>query len=191
MDTKQYKDVAEMIRDATGDNEVAKELEHNIKQRTIIKQLMAMRAVKGMTQGEVAEKMGCTQSRVSKLERGTDNDLRLSDLRDYLNAIDHNMMLVFVSRNTSLLAQVKWHVSMIKSGLHKLLGLANGDEAINRGVVRAYVETMSDILKMLISTTRKLPSSSAGQDLPHVVDMDFVQEDADDVDCAEVMAASP
>lgn len=187
MKKKRYSNVAEMIRDAAGDNEVATEIEHDIQRRTIVKHLMAMRAVKGLTQADIAQKMGCTQSRVSKLESGTDDDLKLADLRDYLHAIGHDIMLVFATRNTSLVSQIKWHVAMIKGGLQRLVGLAKGDKSIEAGVTKAYADTITDVLKAVMTTAKKLPLLA--HDLPQVVEMDGPSDTSDDSDDCIALAA--
>lgn len=50
-------------------------------------QLVLGRVRAGLTQGQVAEKMKCTQSRISKLEASLDADLSLGEVREYAAAV--------------------------------------------------------------------------------------------------------
>lgn len=50
-------------------------------------QLVIGRVRAGLTQSQVAEKMKCTQSRISKLECSQDADLSLGEVREYAAAV--------------------------------------------------------------------------------------------------------
>jgi DNA-binding XRE family transcriptional regulator len=54
--------------------------------RTMRSELVALRREAGLTQGDVAERMGVTQQAVSKFER-YDSDPKLSTVRRYANAV--------------------------------------------------------------------------------------------------------
>ncbi len=51
------------------------------------RQLQIMRMSKGFTQKELAERIGCTQGNVSKIENKFDEDLTLGDIKNYIQAI--------------------------------------------------------------------------------------------------------
>jgi DNA-binding transcriptional regulator YiaG len=53
-----------------------------------------MRVSKGLTQRQLAQAIGCSQGRISKLESGRDEDLRLQDLIDYTLATDETFWLM-------------------------------------------------------------------------------------------------
>jgi predicted XRE-type DNA-binding protein len=182
MAQKKYSSVSEMIRDVTGEEEAAKLIERDIAQRALVKQLIVLRSVKGMTQAEVAKKMNCTQSRVSKLEGGTDDDLKLADLRDYLHAIDHDIMLVVTTRETTLLSQIKWHVGRIKCGLNRLFSMSKGDEVMDKGATKAYAETLTAVLKLVLETADKVPGLRRHQELPRISEMDDSVTDCEEPD---------
>ena len=84
MAKKQYKTVVEMARHVARDKAFSDKLQKRIAERKVVKQLVALRSAKGLSQADIAKAMGCTQSRISKLESGVDNDLRLGDLENYL-----------------------------------------------------------------------------------------------------------
>ena len=92
---KRYKSVAEMVRDISADEELAKKLEKLIESKRVVKTLISLRIREGKTQKQVAEHMGCSQSRISKLESGEDKHIRLGDILKYLEAIDMTLEFSF------------------------------------------------------------------------------------------------
>jgi transcriptional regulator with XRE-family HTH domain len=82
-----HQSVTEMVRDLLADDpEFVKQFENRIAERELIKALMIARSRAGLTQEQLAEKMGCGQSKLSKLESGIDSDMRLGDILAYLKA---------------------------------------------------------------------------------------------------------
>jgi predicted transcriptional regulator len=60
------------------------------RRRALADDLVARRAAAGLSQTEVAARMGTSQSAVARLESG-DADVRLSTLERYAAAIDHQL----------------------------------------------------------------------------------------------------
>lgn len=58
-------------------------------------------ATQGLSQKDVALKLGCTQSRISKLESMTDADLRIGDLSKYAEVLGLELRITFESTNRS------------------------------------------------------------------------------------------
>ncbi len=85
---KLYSNVIDMVRDILSDEpEFVADLEARMVRRQLVKSLAVARACAGLSQKELAAKMGCGQAKVSKLEAGEDADLRLRDVIAYLQAI--------------------------------------------------------------------------------------------------------
>jgi predicted XRE-type DNA-binding protein len=91
---KSHDSVADMIREVLGDDRIADDFETHVTQRQIVKNLMALRAAAQISQEEIAAKLECTQSKVSKLENSEDEDLRLGDLAQYARALGYEMKIV-------------------------------------------------------------------------------------------------
>ena len=85
--TKTYRSIVEMVRDTADDPSLVSDLERHIFERRLVSQLFVSRCVQGLSQKDVAEKMGCTQGRISKLEASRDEDLRLGDIQGYAQAL--------------------------------------------------------------------------------------------------------
>lgn len=84
---KLYNNVADMVRDLSEDKAQGERTAKKIEERTIINFLMALRAASGLSQSEIAAKMGCTQSKISKLEGGKDEELSIGDFHGYADAL--------------------------------------------------------------------------------------------------------
>ena len=79
--------VSQMVRETSDDPAFTESFEKRLEARKITKDLMILRAVHRLSQRDIAEKVGCTQSRISKLETTNDGDLRLGDLARYSDAL--------------------------------------------------------------------------------------------------------
>jgi transcriptional regulator with XRE-family HTH domain len=82
-----HQSVTEMVRELLADDpELVKQFENRIAERELVKALTIARNRAGLTQEQLSEKMGCGQSKLSKLESGIDADMRLGDILAYLKA---------------------------------------------------------------------------------------------------------
>ncbi|MEE8450421.1 MAG: helix-turn-helix transcriptional regulator, partial [Thermoguttaceae bacterium] len=122
-----------------------------------VKQLLAFRALRGLSQAEVASRMQTTQSRVSKLENSTDNDLRVGDLRKYAAAVDCGLSVGVIPKETKPVDTVKRHAFAIKRHMEDLARLAASDKTIASGVTQFFGEVVYNITRMLAEAVRHLP----------------------------------
>jgi predicted XRE-type DNA-binding protein len=97
-ESKAYTSVVEMVRDLQGD-EVADKLQEHIDNRKITKALTILRVLEGKKQSDVAKAMGCEQNRISRIENNEDGNLRLTDIVEYLKALDMELVVEFKKRN--------------------------------------------------------------------------------------------
>jgi transcriptional regulator with XRE-family HTH domain len=82
-----HQSVSEMVSDLLGDDpDFVKQFENRLAERELVKALTIARCRAGLTQEQLAEKMGCGQSKLSKLESGIDSDMRIGDILAYLKA---------------------------------------------------------------------------------------------------------
>jgi predicted XRE-type DNA-binding protein len=81
-----YRSVDAMLR-ATGQRRLAQAVRAMSAKTLLIDQLIVARARAGYTQSQLATKMDCSQSRVSKFEDSQDADLTLGDLQAYAKAV--------------------------------------------------------------------------------------------------------
>lgn len=181
MSNKKYRSVAELVRDTFDDESLSSEFEERLRVRTVVKQLVALRAARGMSQSQVADRLGCSQSRVSKLEAGVDSDLRLSDLSGYCSAVGLRVGLVFADEDQSLVDQVKAHALKIHSLLRELATLAHKDDHIAEGVAAFLNEAFFNLLQMLQDSANQMPASADGKPLIRIemIDPKVLEADSD------------
>lgn len=159
MSKNKFDSVTDLLRDLTNDRELIVNVDQQIKSSQLIKHLIANRVRNGFSQKDIAERMGCTQSRISKLESGQDDDLRLGDLKQYLEATDLQLRLVISPRSHKTVDEIKFHAFCIKQLLLRLVKLVkDDDEDVADGIARfACVETPINLLKMVLDAARHLP----------------------------------
>ena len=146
-----------MIRDISDDETFNRALEEQISNRRLVKALHAMRTAKGISQAEIAEKLDCSQSRVSKIENGEDGELRISELEAYARAMDRDLHVGFSKRGLTGLDRIKSHAFAIHRELCRMAELAENDESIARGVVKTFNEVLFNQLNLLQLASAKLP----------------------------------
>ena len=104
MAKRQFRSVTEMVRSISDSKETVNRVEKKIAARQIVVQLATLRMKQGLSQADVAEEMGCTQSRISKLENGVDQDLTIGDIETYLKVLHLEMNVVFHESSLTKLA---------------------------------------------------------------------------------------
>ncbi len=179
---KQYTNVSELVRDLSEDRAFAEDFDRHVSRRRIVKYLFALRTTRGMSQKDIAERLRCTQSRISKLENGDDDDLRLGDLCGYLDALELSMHLVVSPKNDTAVNLVKHHAFSIKEIMDHLTNLAQGDEKIAKGVANFLGEAFFNLVNMLGGSARRLPKRK--DDKPYIeiqlMGIDSIDRDRDD-----------
>jgi len=154
---KRYQTVADMVRDVSEEHAFGKDVERRISSRRLVKKLFALRSERGLSQRDVAQKLGCSQSRVSKLEASVDSDLRLGDLNGYIKALDLDLSLVVSPENRTAAGLVKYHAFSIKRLLDRLAVLARGDDKIAKGVAGFFGEAFFNLVRLLQDSASRLP----------------------------------
>jgi transcriptional regulator with XRE-family HTH domain len=154
---KNYKSVSQMVRETSDDPSFTELFEDRLHARRMIGDLTVQRAVHGLSQKDIAEKMGCTQSRISKLETTNDAELRIGDLAAYSDALGLRVRIVLESKNRDALTRVKNHVFQIKHEIDQLAKLPSGDQRIAKGVSGFLYQALFNIVTVLQDSAQKLP----------------------------------
>jgi transcriptional regulator with XRE-family HTH domain len=159
--TRGYTTVSELVQDMAPDADFQVAFENCRKARKIIKELLAMRAVRELSQRDIAGKLNCTQGRISKLENSNDNDVRLGDLRAYAEAVGCEFIACTVPRDVTPVDRVKCHLFAIKKHTDDLAQLAQSDEKIAQGVAQFFFELVLNFGRLAGDSVKALP---VGQD---------------------------
>ena len=182
MDRKEYASVSDMIADVSADEKFAREAQEHIDKRFIVHRLYGTRSAKGVSQQEMAKRLNCSQSRISKLENSEDEDLRLGDLKRYLDAIGMNLTVFISKKQWRAIDQIKFHAFRIRDILEHLTQLAKEDPEVAKSVQHCHVETLYNLVKLVMDSAQGLPDFP--QVLPPLIEADGIHAD-------ETPAASP
>jgi len=175
--TKKYKNVASMVTDLSEDAAFSEGFSERLQRREFIKTLMVLRAREGMSQQELAQQIGCTQSKVSKLESSGDAEIRFGDLMSYLKAVKHKALVYLVPENQTRVDAVKMHAFEIRKHLACLVDLAGKDAKIAEGIDDFLQEANFNLTMIVKRARRELPASNAKKSA--LVEVETVEEGPD------------
>lgn len=172
MPNKKFNSVTDLARHTLDNQELAGQVEERILRSQITKKLLALRAARDLSQTDIANRMQCTQSRISKLESGFDEDMRLGDLAEYLSAMDLQLGVLIRKRGTTLVDEMKFHAASIQRILGQLTETAGNDKEIARGVLQFIVDAVGNLTNLFRTTAIKLLPAIAPKKPGIVIDAD-------------------
>ena len=123
----------------------------------IVHQLALLRQAAGLTQEDMAQRLDKTQSAISKLESGPDDDLTLHEIKEYARATGERIGVVFGKPLTHVEA-VKHHAFGMKASLESLADIANENEELQKHINTFFSEAFFNILNILAACHDKLPA---------------------------------
>lgn len=174
--------VADLVSKLSDDPKFAEGVKSSLAGKRIGREIFAQRAAKGLTQAAIAEKLGWSQSRVSKLEHGDDVDIRMGDLVQFAKALDFDVCVTLRNRPSTLVDDVKFYAYQIKCALNQMVELAGDDERIARGVSSFHGEAFFNLVKILTESADGLPRQVIEQESPHFC-IEPSHHAIDEVDC--------
>ncbi len=185
---KTYSSVSKMLGDTLENEEHLSQEEFDavISSRKLIKELIAVRTVEGLSQKQVADKMNYTQSKISKFENSCDDDLSLGDVKQYMDALGLKMLVGGKRKGVTLVDEIKIMAISIKRKLDELAKLAGEDHAMAAGIASFYAEAFFNFNKMLIDNVERLPSNPQN-DEPSIT---FYLEDEGSADESDEIAST-
>lgn len=191
-ENRTYTNVEQMVRETSDDKSFADDFEKRLHGRRIVKDLMVRRATQGLSQKQLAEKLGCTQSRISKMESMTDVDLRLGDFVQYANALGFHVNIVLTRRRQTAVDRVKSLVRQIKHELDGLAKLSENDPGMASAVASFFGEAFFNLVKIIQDSARKLPCHPThGEPFISVEIRDSMQDGEEPEDCGSTDEQGP
>lgn len=156
---KRYSSVTDLAHDILGDEDPSfvEELKNQMQSRILVRMLARMRSQNGVTQQDVAEVLGCNQSKISKIENGIDGSVSMEEIEAYAKASNCEVVVQFVERNETAFERIKRYAFEIHDELCGLANLAQGDEEIAKGVAKTFGEVMFNQLRLLQLAAKQLP----------------------------------
>lgn len=157
--TGTQKSVRDMIRNSTP--ELLEDFDKLSNTRSVARHLSRLRCKSGFTQADMAKKLGCTQSRISKLEVATNDEITLGEIRQYAEATKAIIDLRCGPPRTHV-QSVKHHALQMRAHLLALLDIADGndDHAIKEAIVNFNHEAIWNLLHIVTEVVEKAPKTS-------------------------------
>ena len=147
---------------------VTKAVSQRINSRRLVTKLIVARSHAKLSQADLAKRLDCSQSRISKIENGTDDQLRVADLRSYAKALGTGILFSIGEPKRHAVESIKHHAFQIKHHLDQLASLAHEDEQISSGVEKFFGETLFNMLQIIEDSASKLPTVGADEDDIHI-----------------------
>lgn len=150
-----YNSVTEMSRSLT-DEKFSKKVAEDIEQKKVAKLLFTLRCNAKLSQKEMADKIGCSQARISKLEKCDNDNIRIGDLKDYANALNLELNIGYSPQGRTAVDSIKYHAFKIREKVNYLESLAQKDQQISDGVANFFGEALNNIVNMFLKSCAKL-----------------------------------
>lgn len=182
MTKKRYSGVVEMMNDLTDDRTFADELSDHLAQREVVTELVALRAARGLTQEDIATRIGCSQGRISKLESSTHAALNLATLVEYADAVGFRVEMTLAGKGVTLVDRLRHHASCIKKLTDQLARLGSKDERIADGVAGFLSEAADNLVRLVQSSAKLLLPSCEESPPPIAIDV-FGLDDRGETEC--------
>jgi transcriptional regulator with XRE-family HTH domain len=172
----QHRSVSDVVQSLSEDRVFADEFTKRLSGRQLIKALTVLRARAGLSQQELAGKLECTQSKVSKLESSDDVDVRFGDLVDYTGAVGCEMRVFLVPKRQKIVDEVKMHAFIIKRLLDRMVELAGADGVMIKAAAKFLREAAFNLTRFVqeaaegLSPLPEEPSHPLQVEAPEVED---------------------
>jgi transcriptional regulator with XRE-family HTH domain len=156
---RRYGSVSDLLKKEGVSSEIQEEMAKLAKQTELCQMLSVMRLRAGLTQQQMAEKVGVTQSAISKWEAGPDKELTVQTLAVYASLTEERISLLF-GKPLNHVEAVKAHAFEIKRHLLGLAAIANQVEEAESAIQGFFGEAFFNILTILAKCQEQLPSGS-------------------------------
>jgi transcriptional regulator with XRE-family HTH domain len=155
---RRYKSMGDLMKKEGLGDEVQKAYSE-IKAATMITERLAiLRQAAGITQEDMAKHLGLTQSAISKIEAGRDEDLTIRMITEYSRITGQRIGLCF-GKPMNHVEAVKAHALSIHGRLGALAALAHKDEELEGAIQGFFGEAFFNILTILEKCQKQMPGS--------------------------------
>lgn len=146
---KAYNNVMEMLDGLKATKDVKEKVECQVKGKTLSRYLYFLRCSNNLTQAEMAKKLKCSQSRISKIETAFDKDLTMGDILDYANVCNLDAEIGFRDKKVKKVDLIKYHAFRINEYLDELRELAKEDDKLIDAVIDFHEEAEFNLNRLV------------------------------------------
>lgn len=159
---RRYNSVEEFMTGESVSADVRSAVSKLDRETAVVDNLIRARREAGLTQQQMAEKIGKTQGAVSKLESSSDMDITLAELAEYAEATGQNFSIM-IGKPMNHIESVKYHAFGIKDHLSKLAKEAHRNEEVEQAVQAFFGEAFFNILTILSKCQDEMPNGNSIQ----------------------------
>ena len=153
--------VYEMVSDAAPVKSLDEEMESNARDYNVCRALTDMRSSRILTQEELADRAGCTQSKISRIENSSNDRLKLDDLAMYARAFNMRVSIDFAPESSSTDATERL-ARQIRNGLDNVAAKVRREGAADEGAKEAYETFLFEMLDLFMDNLEGLRACRNG-----------------------------
>lgn len=158
---KSYESVEALLKGEYPDHpEYVESFQKAYKDQCIAQTLFLMRTYHGITQAEMAKRLGVTQSAVAKMEDRGDQ-VRVNDAIRFASALGYDARFEFIEKSATLASVINTLLRAVADHMAELEKVAADDPEIKAGVLRHFT---GEVQKMLIDVLPKFAEFKAEPD---------------------------
>lgn len=155
---KRVTKVSEVVKELS-ESKFSEEFDEEVKKRGLSSFLFAIRCHNNLTQQQMADKIGCSQSKISKIESAYDSEISVKDLLDYSKALDLQLEIGFRNSNVKIVDLIKYHTTKIQHYLERLKEIGKKDQKIAEGINKfllGFMQFVESCVTDVDSSQRKI-----------------------------------
>lgn len=156
MTGRTYDSVTALMRGEGVSEKVQQKFRQLAHETQIALQLAELRQKAGITQAQMAEALGVSQSAISKLEGAKDETITLKEIREYSRVTQERIGLMF-GKPLSPTEAVQAHANALKFWLDNLAEMANQNPELQSGIKALLGDTFYSLFNIIALCNEKLP----------------------------------
>ncbi len=153
--------VLDLERDTLTDGTFHDELEGRPADDRVSRALSTLRSSRKLTQEELANRTGCTQSKISRIENSDNDRLKLDDLAMYARAFNMRVSIDFVPESSSAEATERL-ARQIRNGLENMAERVQNEGAADEGTRKTYEAFLFEMLDLFMDELEVLRARRNG-----------------------------
>ncbi len=158
---KRVSPVLKMVRHTVPDEDFKDKSDGYSSDYGVSRSLTALRCSHDVTQAELAERAGCTQSKISRIENSPNDRLKLEALAMYARAFNMRVSFDF-ERELPAADAIGGLARQIRTSLDDVDETTRNDGAAERGAERTYEEFLFQMLDLFMEKLEALRSRRNG-----------------------------
>ena len=166
---KRFGNVAQMLKARAVSTEVQESFREMANDTEITRHLACMRSFAGLTQEQMAERLGVTQSCISKWESGLDEELTMKVLTDYTRATESRLGICLGKPLTHVEA-VKACAFGLRDKLRELASIAKNNADLEQSIQAFFGEAFFNLLNIFEKCQKEMPGSEDFEIRIHVAE---------------------